>query len=121
MKAKVAHLVAEAFIGPRPLGFVTNHIDGDKTNNHFQNLEWVTYGENNRHAYRILGRKQVGPRGEQCHTAVLTDVTARQMLTEMRNGIPVRDLLKVYGVDKTTAYRLKSGASWKHIHQELGG
>ncbi len=31
-----------------------NHIDGDKLNNNVNNLEWVTYSENERHSYKIL-------------------------------------------------------------------
>ena len=33
-----------------------NHIDGDKSNNDAQNLEWVSYSENHKHAYDFLGR-----------------------------------------------------------------
>ena len=37
-----------------------NHLDGDRLNNVFYNLEWATYSENNMHAYRVLGRKTNG-------------------------------------------------------------
>jgi hypothetical protein len=33
-----------------------NHLDGDKNNNHFSNLQWVTKKENTRHAIDVLGR-----------------------------------------------------------------
>lgn len=36
------------------LGYVINHKDGDKTNNNFDNLEKVTYQENNLHATYVI-------------------------------------------------------------------
>lgn len=50
---KIAHLVAYNFIGKRPKNLVINHINGIKADNNVDNLEYVTYGENSKHAYKI--------------------------------------------------------------------
>lgn len=52
-KLSVHRMVAELFL-PNPLDLpCVNHIDGNKLNNHVNNLEWCTYGENLSHAYKI--------------------------------------------------------------------
>ena len=44
---RVHTLVLEAFVGPRPDGYVACHNDGDGSNNHVSNLRWDTYSSNN--------------------------------------------------------------------------
>ena len=62
----VHRLVAEAFL-PNPNNLpVVNHIDGDKRNPTIDNLEWVTFSDNSKHAYRV-GLSHVS---EKCKKAV---------------------------------------------------
>ena len=48
----VHRLVALNFLSNRNHYPVINHIDGNKKNNHYSNLEWCTITDNNRHALK---------------------------------------------------------------------
>ncbi len=48
---RVSRLVGQYFV-PNPYNKpIIDHLDGDKTNNHYTNLEWVTYSENTQRAF----------------------------------------------------------------------
>lgn len=56
----VHRLVAESFLLER--NETVNHIDGDKTNNKLENLEWISYSDNNKHAFELGLKKPSGGR-----------------------------------------------------------
>jgi hypothetical protein len=49
----IHRLVYQLFVNAIPNGYEINHVDGDKSNNHFGNLDVVTKQQNMNHAVEI--------------------------------------------------------------------
>lgn len=71
---KVSRLVAMKFI-PNPENKSTvNHIDGNKSNDDYKNLEWATVQENTRHAFLTgLAKNASGADDSQSKAVVMYD------------------------------------------------
>lgn len=56
----IHRLVAEMWIPNLENKPSVNHIDGNKNNNCLDNLEWLTFSEQQQHRYNVLNKKNSG-------------------------------------------------------------
>lgn len=112
----VHHWVALVFLGPRPPGMVLNHKDGMSLNNTWTNLEYVTQGENVRHALRM----GLQPIEERHPRAKLT----REQVIRARAAVAAgdatrRELAARFGVSRAAIDRAVAGLTWKTLENAI--
>ncbi len=111
----IHRLVADAFIDNPSRCPEVNHLDGVKTNNGVENLEWTTSRGNRKHAWDTgLRRREHLPihYGEDKPNAKLTRAIVEAAQRAHAGGGSIRGLAREYGVDATTMRRAVHGRSW---------
>lgn len=114
-KTFVVHrLIAMAFLDNPKNKPEVNHIDGDRHNNAASNLEWVTRSENERHAYRTLGKNPNRPwDGKPRKFARLLSDEQIKEIRSSRFGCKI--LSKKYGVSATTIKNIRNKKIYKEV------
>lgn len=102
----IHRLVAEYFMDNPESKPTINHIDGDKSNNHIDNLEWSTYRENMNHAVE----NRISACGERNGRSKLTQVQVEEIRNSTLTSV---ELSTIYGVHKSNINRIKRKEGWK--------
>src|SRR5690349_10770023 len=107
---RIHRLVAEYFIPNTENKPFVNHKDGDKSNNHWTNLEWCTAKENTRHAIK-MGLMDCNF-GENSLFSKLTNKEAIDIFNSTLNN---RELAKKYNITPEGVSLIKIGRNWSKL------
>ena len=92
-----------------------NHIDNNRSNNDFRNLEWCTPLENIRHMVR-QGRASSHKKGLRGHGFKLTDAAVCDLRrTYARGGVSLVEVGEMFGISKRSAGRCISRKTYADV------
>jgi hypothetical protein len=106
---KISREVLKAFVGPPPVGKNDAcHNDGDRTNNHVDNLRWDSRQGN------VADKKAHGTliRGERLQQAKLTEAQVRSIDEALRQGATQASIGRAMGLPTKRIHQIATGRSW---------
>ena len=118
---RMHQIVAEVFIGPCPDRHVVNHKDGNKQNNHFENLEYVTPSQNNQHALDTglrhpANMKKYSPRGKEHYNATIDeDMVCKILKMRDETGFGCRKIANRFNISRGVVGGILTGKTWKDV------
>ena len=103
----VHRLVAEKYV-PNPNNYPqVNHKDGNKLNNHANNLEWTTNKQNRAHAVQ----NGLHMHGDKCPWRKLTKEQVE--LIRKHSEIPTAEMAKLINISRQTVNDVRKYRPWK--------
>lgn len=118
MMIRIHTLVGNAFVLKKEskLKLCINHKDGNKSNNHFENLEWITSAENIKHA---VDTGLFNIKGENHPSVKLTKEKVIQMRELRKKGLTHQAIADMFGICRRQAGDVIKGINWGWLQDGL--
>ena len=109
----IHRLVALVFLKNENNLPVVNHINGVKTDNNVNNLEWCSYKHNVNHAYEKGLNKHRNIHGENNPSVKLNWKSVNEIRDLARDGVAWKEIAKMYNVKYNCVKRIVLNITWK--------
>ena len=106
-RVTVANLIAEAFLGKKPHGYQTHHINGDRLDDRLENIEYMRASEHHRLHCKI------NRRGEENHKAKLTE--SNILVIRGLENLTYKQIGKIFNIHAATVGKIRRGQVWSHV------
>ena len=117
VKALLVHRVVAMTYLPNPDNLPeVNHIDGNKANNHVNNLEWVTRHDNQKHAFKLGLNSNKGVKNGK---ARVTPEIAVNLYYKLLNGYSPKQLSIDTGYSVDLLSKIKAKKTWCEYLKDL--
>lgn len=104
-------VVLEAFVGPRPEGCEARHLNGIRTDNRAENLQWGTPQQN----FNDRRRHGTVVTRETSRWRRLSEDNVRHAVELFKSGEMIKDIASVLGVDASHVSKILRGQEWSGV------
>ena len=92
-----------------------NHIDGNKINNHYKNLQWVTKSQNRLHSIYTLKKYSGFKKGGNHYNSKLNKEKVIEVKRLLKTGMTHSLIAIKFNVTRECITNIKNDKTWKHI------
>lgn len=92
--------------------FQVNHKDGNKKNNHLDNLEWMTPKQNIIHSWE---NGLAHHRGDSHGRATISENQAKEIIKMLKEGKKQSEIIKLMGCSRSVVAKIAQGRTWLHL------
>lgn len=111
----IHRLVAKCFVPLVEEKTQVNHIDGDKTNNHWLNLEWCTTKENSTHRSRVLYPNSKASQGINNAANKFSEEEVKAVKYGIFPSLTQKEIGELFGMSRQQVGAIRRGDQWTHI------